>query len=71
MSDPKSEIEALDRDIELAGRRIAELEALAVDTSPHGASPRVVRALLAEWQDRLREMQRRREALRRRIRLTE
>ena len=70
MSDPKSEIEALDRDIALAGKRITELEALAVDTSPHGASPRLVRALLVEWQDRLREMQRRREALRRSIRLT-
>jgi len=63
MSDVTPEIESLDHAIDLARKRITDLEALAVDDSPHGASPRVVRALVAEWQNRLREMQRRREAL--------
>ena len=66
MSDSESEVAIVDSDIERVRKRIAELEALAADNTRHGASPRLVRALVAEWRSRLGEMERRRDALLRR-----
>ena len=63
MSDSESEVAGLDSDIEHVQKRIAELEALAADNTRHGASPRLVRALVAEWRSRLGELERRRDAL--------
>ena len=66
MSDSEPEVAGLDSDIERVRKRIAELEALAADNTRHGASPRLVRALVAEWRSRLGELERRRDALLRR-----
>jgi len=67
VSDAEDELAAIERDIALARARIAELRALALDDSPHGASPALVRALVAEWRGRLYAIEERREALLRRI----
>ena len=66
MSDTESEVATIDSDIARVRKRIAELEALACDNTRHGASPRLVRALVTEWRSRLEEIQRRRDALLRR-----
>jgi len=66
MSDAESEVANLDSDIARVRKRIAELQALASDDARRGASPRLVRALVAEWRSRLQEIERRRDALLRR-----
>ena len=66
MSDAESEVVNLDSDIARVRKRIAELEALPTDDTRRGASPRLVRALVTEWRNRLQEIERRRDALLRR-----
>jgi len=63
MSDSEPEVAIIDSDIARVRKRIAELEALAADDTRRGASPRLVRALVAEWRSRLGELERRRDAL--------
>ena len=58
-----AEAAATNRNIARVQERIAELEALAVDDTFHGNSPRLVDALLAEWRAHLRAMRDRPEAL--------
>ena len=66
MTAADSEGAGLASDIARVRKRLAELEALATDNTRHGASPRLVRALVTEWRSRLEEIQRRRDALLRR-----
>jgi hypothetical protein len=62
MSDARAEFIAVDRDIDWVRGRIAELEKLGADPG-QGVSADVIRSLLAEWRQRLRGLEERREAL--------
>jgi hypothetical protein len=66
MSDAESELVMLDRDIAWVRRRISELEMLASDDR-QDVAPGVLRLLLAEWRDRFRSLQDRRDTLLRSI----
>ena len=60
-------VRAVARDIARVRRRIAELEALAADDTPNGASLELVQGLAEEWRARLRAMENRRDTLLRTI----